>query len=99
MKYYGEEALGLVETRGMVPAIYAADVMCKAADVVLVSYENVGSGLVTILVKGDVAAVRSAVEKGAEAAASIGELTAHNVMPRPVSRVGTIVSVHDIDDQ
>jgi microcompartment protein CcmL/EutN len=99
MKYYGEEALGLVETRGMVPAIYAADVMCKAADVVLVSYENVGSGLVTILVKGDVAAVRSAVEKGAEAAASIGELTAHNVMPRPVGRVGTIVSVHDIDDQ
>ena len=65
MKYYGEEALGLVETRGMVPAVYALDVMCKSADVVLVSYENIGSGLVTVLVKGDVAAVRTAVEQGA----------------------------------
>lgn len=99
MEYFGEEALGLVETRGMVPAILAADVMCKSADVILVSYENVGSGLVTVMVKGDVAAVRSAVEKGAAAAASIGELTASNVMPRPVSRVGKIVSVHDIDAQ
>ncbi|RHA15730.1 BMC domain-containing protein [Megasphaera sp. AM44-1BH] len=99
MKYYGEEALGLVETRGMVPAVYALDVMCKSADVVLVSYENIGSGLVTVLVKGDVAAVRTAVEQGAEAAASIGTLTAQNVMPRPVGRVGTIVSVHDIDTQ
>ena len=98
MKYY-EEALGLVETRGMVPAVYALDVMCKSADVVLVSYENIGSGLVTVLVKGDVAAVRTAVEQGAEAAASIGTLTAQNVMPRPVGRVGTIVSVHDIDTQ
>jgi len=99
MKYYGEEALGLVETRGMVPAVYALDVMCKSADVVLVSYENIGSGLVTVLVKGDVAAVRTAVEQGAEAAASIGTLTAQNVMPRPIGRVGTIVSVHDIDTQ
>lgn len=98
MEYFGEEALGLVETRGMVPAIEAADVMCKASDVVLVSYENVGSGLVTIMVKGDVAAVMSAVEQGAAAAAAIGELTAAHVMPRPVSRVGKIVSQHDIDD-
>ena len=97
MKYSGEEALGLVETRGMVPAIQAADVMCKAADVVLVSYENVGSGLVTVMVKGDVAAVRSAVENGAAAAAAIGEVTAAHVMPRPISRVGKIVSRHDID--
>lgn len=99
MKYCGEEALGLVETRGMVPALYALDIMCKSADVVLVSYENIGSGLVTVLVKGDVAAVRTAVENSAAAAASIGELTAQNVMPRPVGRVGTIVSVHDIDAQ
>ena len=97
MKYSGEEALGLVETRGMVPAIQAADVMCKAADVVLVSYENVGSGLVTVMVKGDVAAVRSAVENGAAAAAAIGEVTAAHVMPRPISRVGKIVARHDID--
>ncbi|CCO07711.1 BMC domain-containing protein [Desulfotomaculum varum] len=97
MKYHGEEALGLIETRGMVPAIQAVDVMCKTADVVLVSFENMGSGLVTVMVKGDVAAVRSAVEQGAAAAAAIGELTAYNVMPRPISRVGKIVSRHDID--
>jgi microcompartment protein CcmL/EutN len=97
MEYFGEEALGLVETRGMVPAIEAADVMCKTADVVLVSYENVGSGLVTVMVKGDIAAVRSAVENGAAAAAAIGEVTASHCMPRPVSRVGKIVSRHDID--
>lgn len=97
MEYFGEEALGLVETRGMVPAIQAADVMLKTANVVLVSYENVGSGLVTVMVKGDVAAVRSAVEKGAAAAAAIGEMTAAHVMPRPISRVGKIVSRHDID--
>lgn len=97
MEYFGEEALGLVETRGMVPAIEAADVMCKTADVVLVSYENVGSGLVTVMVKGDVGAVKSAVENGAAAAAAIGEVTASHYMPRPVSRVGKIVSRHDID--
>ena len=97
MEYFGEEALGLVETRGMVPAIQAADVMCKTADVVLVSYENMGSGLVTVMVKGDVAAVRSAVENGAAAAAAIGEMTACHVIPRPISRVNKIVSKHDID--
>lgn len=66
-------------------------------DVELISYENVGSTLVTVMVKGDVAAVRSAVEAGAAAAAAIGKLTAKNVMPRPISAVGQIVSVHDID--
>lgn len=97
MRYYGEQALGLVETVGMVPAIEAADKMLKAADVELISYENVGSTLVTVMVKGDVAAVRSAVDAGAEAAAAIGKLTASNVMPRPIRGVGDIVSVHDID--
>lgn len=62
MRYYGEEALGLVETIGLTPALEAADKMLKAADVELISYENVGSTLVTIMVKGDVAAVRSSVE-------------------------------------
>ena len=57
MRYYGEEALGLVETIGLTPALEAADKMLKAADVELISYENVGSTLVTIMVKGDVAAV------------------------------------------
>lgn len=97
MRYHGEEALGLVETLGMVPALEAADKMLKAADVELISYENVGSTLVTIMVKGDVAAVRASVEAGAKAATAIGKLTAHNVMPRPIRGVGDIVSVHDID--
>ncbi|ARC86416.1 BMC domain protein [Clostridium argentinense CDC 2741] len=97
MRYYGEEALGLVETVGLVPALEAADKMLKAANVELISYENIGSTLVTIMIKGDVGAVRAAVEAGAEAAAAIGKLTAHNVMPRPIREVGDIVSVHDID--
>src|SRR5512136_205882 len=99
MKYYGEEALGLVETLGMVPAIEAADKMLKAANVELVSYENVGSTLVTIMVKGDVAAVRASVEAGAEAAAAVGKMTAHNVMPRPIKDIGSIVSIYDIDSE
>lgn len=97
MRYYGNEALGLVETIGLVPALHAADQMLKAANVELISYENIGSTLVTIMVKGDVGAVKSAVEAGAKAAASVGTLTAHNVMPRPIRQVGDIVSVHDID--
>ena len=97
MKYEGGEALGLIETVGMVPAIEAADKMLKAADVELIAYENVGSTLVTIMVKGDVAAVRSSVEAGAEAAAAIGKLTAKNVMPRPIRAVGKVVSIYDID--
>ena len=97
MRSYGDEALGLIETIGLVPALEAADKMLKASDVELISYENIGSTLVTIIVKGDVAAVRSAVEAGAEAAAAIGKLTAKNVMPRPIREVGDIVSVHDID--
>ena len=99
MRYYGDEALGLIETIGLVPALEAADKMLKASDVELISYENIGSTLVTIIVKGDVAAVRSAVEAGAEAAAAIGKLTAKNVMPRPIREVGDIVSVHDIDGE
>ena len=97
MKYEGGEALGLIETVGMVPAIEAADKMLKAADVELIAYENVGSTLVTIMVKGDVAAVRSSVEAGAEAAAAIGKLTAKNVMPRPIRAVGNVVSIYDSD--
>ncbi|WP_142414210.1 BMC domain-containing protein [Hathewaya massiliensis] len=97
MRYYGDEALGLVETVGLVPALEAADKMLKAANVELISYENIGSTLVTIMVKGDVGAVRAAVEAGAAAAAAVGTLTAKNVMPRPIKEVGNIVSVHDID--
>lgn len=97
MRYYGEEALGLIETLGMVPAINGADRMLKAANVQLVAYENVGSTLVAVMVKGDVAAVKASVDAGAAAAAAIGKLTARNVMPRPVRGVGDIVSVHAVD--
>lgn len=97
-RYYGNEAIGLIETVGMVPALYAADFMLKAAEVELISYENIGSTLVTIIVKGDVAACQAAVDAGARAAASIGKLTAQNVMKRPIPGVGDIVSVHDIDN-
>ncbi len=97
MRYYGEIALGLVETLGMVPAIVAADQMLKAADVELISYENIGSTLVTIMIKGDVAAVKASVEVGVEAGNKVGKVTASNVMPRPISEVGKIVSIHDID--
>lgn len=99
MRYRGEEALGLIETVGLVPALEAADKMLKAADVELVSYENIGSTLVTIMIKGDVSAVESAVEIGAKVASEIGTLTAKNVMPRPIASVGDIVSVHDIDNE
>lgn len=97
MRYKGEEALGLVETIGLVPALKACDEMLKAANVELISYENIGSTLVTIMIKGDVAAVEASVAAGASAAEAIGKLTAHNVMPRPIRAVGDIVSVHDID--
>ncbi len=97
LRYQGGEAIGMIETLGMVPAIYGADFMLKAADVELISYENVGSTLVTVIVKGDVAAVEAAVAAGAKAAASIGKLTASNVIPRPIKAVADIVAVHDID--
>ena len=98
MRYHGGQALGLVETVGLVPALEACDKMLKASNVKLVSYENVGSTLVTIMVVGDVAAVEASVEAGAQAAAAIGKFTSHNVMPRPIPSVGDIVSVHDIDN-
>ncbi|CYU26598.1 TPA: BMC domain-containing protein [Streptococcus suis] len=98
MRYHGGQALGLVETVGLVPALEACDKMLKASNVKLVSYENVGSTLVTIMVVGDVAAVEASVEAGARAADAIGKLTAQNVMPRPISSVGDMVSVHDIDN-
>ena len=77
-----QEALGMVETRGLTAAIEAADSMCKAANVVLVGTEKIGSGLVTVMVRGDVGAVKSAVEAGGANAAKLGELVATHVIPR-----------------
>ena len=85
------EALGMVETRGLVAAIEAADQMCKAANVTLVGTEKIGSGLVTVMVRGDVGAVKSSVEAGSHAASSLGELVATHVIPRPHNDVEMIL--------
>lgn len=77
------EALGMVETRGLVAMIEAADAMVKAANVRLVGYEKIGSGFVTAIVRGDVAAVKSATDAGAAAAAKVGEVISVHVIPRP----------------
>ena len=85
------EALGMVETRGLTAAIEAADQMCKAANVALVGTEKIGSGLVTVMVRGDVGAVKSAVESGSAAASRLGELVATHVIPRPHNDVEKIL--------
>ena len=77
------EALGMVETRGLVAAIEAADAMVKAANVTLIGSEKIGSGLVSIHVRGDVGAVKAAVEAGGAAASRLGKVIATHVIPRP----------------
>jgi len=77
------EAIGLIETRGLVGGIEAADAMVKAANVKLVGQERIGGGLVTVIVKGDVGAVKAAVDSGAAAAKRVGELLSVHVIPRP----------------
>jgi ethanolamine utilization protein EutM len=84
---YMEEALGLVECRGLVAMIEAADAMVKSANVRLVGWEKIDAGLVTAIVRGDVAAVRSAVDAGAAAARRVGEVVAVHVIPRPHGEV------------
>jgi ethanolamine utilization protein EutM len=85
------EALGLIETRGLVGAIEAADTMVKAANVTLIGKQQVGGGLVTVMVRGDVGAVQAATEAGAEAAKSVGELVSVHVIPRPHAEVDNIL--------
>ena len=86
-----KSALGLVETKGLVGAIEAADAMVKAANVVLIGKEKVGSGLVTVMVRGDVGAVKAAVEAGATAVQRIGELFSVHVIPSPHADVESIL--------
>ena len=85
------EALGMVETRGLVAAIEAADAMVKAANVVLIGSEKIGSGLVSVMVRGDVGAVKAAVEAGGAAAARLGEVIATHVIPRPHADVNKLL--------
>ena len=85
------EALGMVETKGLIGAIEAADAMVKAANVTLVGYEKIGSGLVTVLVRGDVGAVKAATDTGAAAAQRVGELISVHVIPRPHTDIEKIL--------
>jgi microcompartment protein CcmL/EutN len=89
--YMAQEALGLVETRGFIGSVEAADAMVKAANVVLVGKEYIGAGYVTVLVRGDVGAVKAATDAGAAAARRVGELISVHVIPRPHAEVERIL--------
>ena len=86
-----ERALGMVETRGLVGAIEAADAMVKAANVTLIGTEQIGAGLVTVMIRGDVGAVKAATDAGAAAAKRVGELISVHVIPRPHDEVEMIL--------
>jgi len=86
-----QEALGLVETRGLIGSVEAADAMVKAANVELVSKEYIGAGFVTVMVRGDVGAVKAATDAGAAAARRVGELVSVHVIPRPHTEVERIL--------
>ncbi|GAB6170177.1 hypothetical protein JCM1393_26370 [Clostridium carnis] len=87
----GQQALGMLETRGLVAAIEGADAMVKAANVELIGTEKIGSGLVTVMVRGDVGAVKAATEAGSEVASRLGEVIAIHVIPRPHTSVECIL--------
>jgi len=86
-----QEALGLVETKGLIGSVEAADAMVKGANVVLVGKEFIGAGYVTVMVRGDVGAVKAATDAGAAAARRVGELISAHVIPRPHSEVERIL--------
>ena len=86
-----QEALGMVETKGLVAMIEAADAMVKAANVILVGKEYIGAGYVTVMVRGDVGAVKAATDAGAAAARRVGELVSVHVIPRPHTEVERIL--------
>jgi len=86
-----QDALGMVETKGLIGAVEAADSMVKSANVSLVGYEKIGSGLVTVMVRGDVGAVKAATDAGAAAAKKVGEVVSVHVIPRPHGDVEQIL--------
>jgi len=96
--YMQREALGMVETRGLVASIEASDAMVKAANVVLIGNEKIGAGLVTAMVRGDVGAVKAATDAGAAAAAKVGEVVSVHVIPRPHQDVEQILPHNGNDD-
>jgi len=90
-----KEALGMIETKGLVGAIEAADAMVKSANVQLVGYEKIGSGLVTVMVRGDVGAVKAACDAGAVAAEKVGQVISTHVIPRPHTDVEKIIPTQE----
>ncbi|WP_232698545.1 propanediol utilization microcompartment protein PduA [Brevibacillus daliensis] len=84
-------ALGMIETKGLVGAIEAADAMVKAANVTLIGYEKIGAGLVTVMVRGDVGAVKAATDAGAAAAEKVGQVQSIHVIPRPHTDVESLL--------
>lgn len=86
-------ALGLIETQGLVAAIVGADAMVKSANVQLVGYEKIGSGLVTVMVRGDVGAVKAAVDAGSVAAGNVGDVRSSHIIPRPHMDVEVLLPV------
>lgn len=93
-----KNALGLIETKGLIAMIEASDQMVKAANVQLVSWEKIGSGYVTAIVRGDVAAVKAAVDAGAAAAQKIGELVAVHVIPRPHGNLEDVLPIGKVGE-
>jgi microcompartment protein CcmL/EutN len=89
--YMGQEALGMIETKGLVAAIEGADAMVKAANVTLIGYEKIGSGLVTVMVRGDVGAVKASTDAGVAAARNVGEVVSVHVIPRPHTDIEKIL--------
>src|SRR5271170_5438410 len=85
------EALGLIETKGLVPLVEASDAMLKSANVTLIGWQKIGSGMVTAMVVGDVAAVKAAIDAGAAAASRVGEVVGVQVIPRPHEDLGVIL--------
>lgn len=91
------DALGMIETKGLVAAIEAADAMVKAANVNLIGYEKIGSGLVTVMVRGDVGAVKAATDAGAASAKLVGEVVSIHVIPRPHTDTEKILPKFDAE--
>jgi ethanolamine utilization protein EutM len=87
------EALGMIETKGLVPLVEASDAMLKAANVTLIGWQKIGSGMVTALVAGDVAAVKAAVDAGSAAAARVGEVVGVQVIPRPHEDLSVVLPI------
>lgn len=91
------DALGFIETYGLVSVLEAADAMCKAADVELIGYENVASGLISVVVRGDVGAVKTAVAAGVKEATKVGPIYSSNVIARPHADIQKIIARYVLD--